>query len=136
LASGSTLFSTYADLAENYKADDTYAPGMVLEFGGIAEVTLCQTDMSTSVAGIISTKPAYLMHDHHEQEGYVYPIALSGRVPCNVKGKIKKGDLLVSGAGGFARADKNPKVGTVVAKAMEDYDSTDIGQIEVMVWRG
>jgi hypothetical protein len=136
LTAGSILRSSYADLAENYEADDTYSPGMVLEFGGIAEVTLCQTDMSTSVAGIISTKPAYLMHDHHEQEGYVYPIALSGRVPCNVKGKIKKGDLLVSGAGGFARADKNPKVGTVVAKAMEDYDSTDIGQIEVMVWRG
>ena len=136
LTVGSKLSSTYADLAENYEADDTYGPGMVLEFGGVAEVTLCQTDMSTSVAGIISTAPAYLMHDHHEQEGYVYPIALSGRVPCNVKGKIKKGDLLVSGAGGFARADKNPKVGTVVAKAMEDYDSTDIGQIEVMVWRG
>jgi len=136
LTAGSKLTSTYADLAENYSADCTYSPGTVLEFGGPAETILCQTDMSTMVAGIISTAPAYLMHDHHEQEGYVHPIALSGRVPCYVKGKIKKGDLLVSGAGGFARAEKNPKVGTVIAKAMEDYDSTDVGQIEVMVWRG
>jgi len=136
LSAGSKLTSTYADLAENYTADATYGPGTVLEFGGIAETTICQTDMSTAVAGIISTAPAYLMNDHHLQEEHVYPIALSGRVPCHVKGTIKKGDLLVSGAGGFARADTNPKVGTVIAKAMEDYDSTDVGQIEVMVWRG
>lgn len=136
LASGSTLFSTYADLAENYKADDTYAPGMVLEFGGSSEVTLCTNDMSTKVAGIISTNPAYVMNAHHQREGYVYSIALAGRIPCNVKGKISKGDLLVAGNGGFARADKNPKIGSVIAKAMEDYDSTEIGQIEVMVWRG
>jgi hypothetical protein len=136
LSAGSKLTSTYADLAENYTADDTYGPGTVVEFGGTAETTICQTDMSTAVAGIISTAPAYLMNDHHLQEEHVYPIALSGRVPCHVKGTIKKGDLLVSGAGGFARADTNPKVGTVIAKAMEDYDSTDVGQIEVMVWRG
>ena len=136
LSAGSKLTSTYADLAENYTADATYGPGTVVEFGGTAETTICQTDMSTAVAGIISTAPAYLMNDHHLQEEYVYPIALSGRVPCHVKGTIKKGDLLVSGAGGFARADTNPKVGTVIAKAMEDYDSTDVGQIEVMVWRG
>jgi hypothetical protein len=136
LAPGSTLFSTYADLAENYEADDTYASGMVLEFGGSAEVTLCQGDMSTKVAGIISTNPAYVMNAHHQREGYVYSIALAGRIPCNVKGKINKGDLLVAGSGGFARAEKTPKIGSVIAKAMEDYDSTEIGQIEVMVWRG
>ena len=136
LTNGSRLTSTFADLAENYEADDTYSPGQVLEFGGEKEVTLCGKDMSTSVAGIISTNPAYVMNDHHQLEGYCYSIALAGRIPCNVKGKISKGDLLVSGAGGFARAEKSPKIGTVIAKAMEDYDSNEIGQIEVMVWRG
>jgi hypothetical protein len=136
LTSGSRLTSTYADLAENYEADDTYSPGMVLEFGGTAEVTLCQTDMSVAVAGVISTNPAYVMNEHHQLEGYCYSIALAGRIPCNVKGKIAKGDLLVAGKGGFARAEKNPKTGTVIAKAMEAYDSNEIGQIEVMVWRG
>lgn len=136
LTNGSKLTSTFADLAENYEADDTYSPGQVLEFGGVNEVTLCRTDMSTLVAGIISTNPAYVMNDHHQLEGYCYSIALAGRIPCNVTGKIKKGDLLVAGAGGFARAEKNPKIGSVIAKAMEDYDSDQIGQIEVMVWRG
>jgi hypothetical protein len=136
LSAGSKLTSTYADLAENYKTDTIYNPGVVMEFGGTAELTLCQTDMSTKVAGIISTAPAFLLNDQHELEGHNYSIALSGRVPCNVKGKINKGDLLVSGAGGYARAESNPIPGTIVAKAIESYDSEDIGQIEVMVWRG
>jgi hypothetical protein len=136
LSSGSKLTSTYADLAENYTADDTYSPGIVMEFGGTGELTLCQHDMSTKVAGIISTEPAFLLNGKHKLEEHNYSIALSGRVPCYVKGKIDKGDLLVSGVGGYARAESNPKPGTIVAKAIESYDSEDIGQIEVMVWRG
>jgi hypothetical protein len=133
---GSKLTSTYADLAENYTADDTYSPGAVMEFGGTAETTLCQTDMSTKIAGIISTAPAFLLNDQYEIEGYVYSIALAGRVPCYVKGTINKGDMLVSGAGGYARAESNPKPGSIIARAIDSYDSDEIGTIEVQVSRG
>jgi len=136
LSAGSKLTSTYADLAENYTADDTYSPGMVMEFGGSAETTLCQTDMSTRVAGIISTAPAFLLNDQYELEGYTYSLALSGRVPCYVKGIISKGDMLVSGAGGYARSESNPKPGTIIARAIDSYDSNEIGMIEVQVCRG
>jgi len=136
LTSGSKLTSTYADLAENYLADGSYSPGHVMKFGGVNEITLADKSMDTQVAGIISTAPAYLMNEPHKGEGFTYPIAMSGRVPCFVKGKIIKGDLLVSGSGGYAIAESQPKVGTVIAKAMEDYDSSEIGLIEVMVWRG
>jgi hypothetical protein len=136
LTAGSILRSSYADLAENYTADDTYSPGMVMEFGGSAETTLCQTDMSTRVAGIISTAPAFLLNDQYELEGYTYSLALSGRVPCYVKGTINKGDMLVSGAGGYARSESNPKPGTIIARAIDSYDSNEIGIIEVQVCRG
>jgi len=136
LSAGSKLTSTYADLAENYTADDTYSPGHVMEFGGSAETTLCQTDMSTRVAGIISTAPAFLLNDQYELEGYTYSLALSGRVPCYVKGTISKGDMLVSGAGGYARSESNPKPGTIIARAIDSYDSNEIGIIEVQVCRG
>jgi len=136
LSAGSKLTSTYADLAENYTADDTYSPGMVMEFGGSAETTLCQTDMSTRVAGIISTAPAFLLNDQYELEGYTYSLALSGRVPCYVKGTISKGDMLVSGEGGYARSESNPKPGTIIARAIDSYDSNEIGMIEVQVCRG
>ena len=60
-----------------------------------------------------------------------------GRVPCRVVGKISKGDLLVSGdLIGTAISTVFPKPGALVGKALEDYDSEDIGTIEVMVVRG
>ena len=136
LTAGSRLVSTYADLAENYMADDTYSPGQVMKFGGNNEVTLADKDMDTAVAGIITTNPAYLMNGAWDNFSYVVSIALSGRVPCYVQGPVKKGDLLVSGAGGFARAEKNPKVGTIIGTALADYNASDIGNIEVFVWRG
>jgi hypothetical protein len=134
LSAGSTLSSTYADLAENYKANDTYSSGQVMEFGGDAEITMCDTDMSTKVAGIISTAPAFLLNDQYEIEGYTYSLALTGRVPCYVQGVVNKGDMLVSAGGGCARAELNPKPGTIIARAIDSTENG--GMIEVQVCRG
>jgi hypothetical protein len=63
-------------------------------------------------------------------------VALQGRVPCNVVGTIYKGDMLVSsGIPGVATAEYDPKMGTVIGKALEDYTSTEVGTIEVVVGR-
>ena len=58
-------------------------------------------------------------------------------MPCRVVGKIKKGDLLVtSGIPGVAVAAAGDiKVGSMIAKALEDYDSDHIGLIEVVAGR-
>jgi hypothetical protein len=64
-------------------------------------------------------------------------IALAGRVPCKVVGKINKGDILtVSHIPGVACATKTPEYGTIIARALESYDSTEVGVIEVKVDRG
>jgi cell shape-determining protein MreC len=64
-------------------------------------------------------------------------VALQGRVPCKVVGKIRKGDILVtSGIAGVAVAAGNDvKVGTVIGKALVDYDNDHIGTIEIAVGR-
>ncbi len=129
---GTATQAQYADLAENYVADTDYAPGTVLEFGGEFEVTLAQ-DGTKAIAGIVSTDPAYLMNSHCEGN-HVVAVALQGRVPCKVRGKIKKGDMLVSAGNGFARPDQNPTIGTVIGKALQDFEGTD-GIIEVVVGR-
>ncbi|NBR26462.1 MAG: hypothetical protein EBU08_22315, partial [Micrococcales bacterium] len=82
----------YADLAENYIADAEYAPGTVVIFGGEQEITTTTESHDTRVAGIISTNPAYLMNSGCDG----LPVALQGRVPCQVKGPVCKGDLLVT----------------------------------------
>lgn len=129
---GTATAAQYADLAENYLADQPYAPGTVLEFGGTEEVTLAQ-DETRRVAGVVSTNPAYLMNS--ECQGiHVVAIALQGRVPCKVRGKIRKGDMLTSGGAGYARPTLDPKLGTIIGKALEDFDGIE-GVIEVAVGR-
>ena len=122
----------YADLAENYVADLQYEPGTVVAFGGEFEITIAE-DSTRAVAGIVSTKPAYLMNSEC-QGACVVALALQGRVPCKVRGKIKKGDTLISGGDGFARPSVNPQLGTVVGKALEDFDGIE-GVIEVAAGR-
>jgi len=123
----------YADLAEKYSSDAEYEPGTVVMFGGSAEVTIAG-ERTKAVAGVISTRPAYLMNSH--MLGTTVDVALQGRVHCKVQGYIRKGDMIVSGATpGVGIADDDPILGTVIGKALEDYDSTEIGTIEVVVGR-
>jgi len=123
--------ANYADLAEKYVADAAYAPGTVLMFGGDKEVTECAHDMCSRVAGVVSTNPAYLMNSGLEGE-HTVELALTGRVPTKVRGPIQKGDLIVSAGDGHARAEGLPQVGTVIGKALEDFNG-DTGVIEVVV---
>jgi hypothetical protein len=132
LTPGSTLQATYADLAECYQADVEYSPGTVLEFGGEFEVTVAE-DSTRRVAGVVSTAPAYLMNRQLMGKN-VAVIALTGRVPCKVRGRVRKGDMMVSAGSGFARAEYSPILGSVIGKALEDFDGLE-GVIEVVVGR-
>jgi hypothetical protein len=123
----------YADVAEKYTADAEYEPGTVLDFGGAEEVTLATTDMSARIAGVVSTRPAYIMNDGIKGD-FIVTVALLGRVPCRVRGPITKGDMLVSTGNGFARAEANPRMGSVIGKALEDFSDNE-GTIEVVVGR-
>lgn len=123
----------YADLAENYESDDDYAPGTVVSFGGDFEVTLAKEDGDRCVAGIVSTNPAYLMNA--DQGANSVAVALQGRVPCKVTGKVSKGSMMVAAGNGFARAESKPSLGQVIGKALEAFDGEGEGVIEVVVGR-
>jgi len=129
---GTATSARYADLAENYVADKQYESGTVLEFGGDFEVTVAE-DETRRVAGIVSTNPAYLMNSELTGSNVV-AVALQGRVPCKVRGTIRKGDMLVSGGSGYARPTLDPKIGTIIGKALENFDGIE-GFIEVVVGR-
>jgi hypothetical protein len=133
---GSRMQATYAaDLAEYYEGDREYEVGTVLVFGGDKEVTVSNIKGDTRVAGIVSDNAAFVMYE--ACPGFKNLVALQGRVPCKVVGKINKGDILVtSGIAGVAVAAGNDvKVGTVVGKALKDYDSDHIGTLEIAVGR-
>lgn len=129
---GESTSAQYADLAENYSADAYYEPGTVLEFGGAREVTIAG-EGTRKVAGIVSTNPGYLMNSNCAAE-FSVPLALQGRVMCKVKGPISKGDMMISAGNGFAKSCDEPKIGSVIGKALEDF-AGDEGLIEVVVGR-
>jgi hypothetical protein len=142
IGSSSTYFNTvfakattaqYADVAEMYEADQIIDPGTVVCFGGSKEVTMCKEDACRRVAGVVSTNPAHLMNSGQIGD-YVVPIALTGRVPVKVTGVIRKGDMMVATSNGRARAESDPVVGSVIGKALADFDGQD-GVIEVVVGR-
>jgi hypothetical protein len=141
IGSSSTYFNTvfakatsaqYADLAEYYESDGTYEPGTVMMFGGSKEVTMAGTSAS-SVAGVISTNPSYIMNSGLTAE-YTAIVALTGRVPTKVVGTVKKGDMMISAGAGRACACASPQIGTVIGKALADFDGAE-GVIEVVVGR-
>jgi len=123
----------YADLAEMYAADAAYAPGTVVSFGGAHEVTISSVESDTRIAGVVSTNPSYLMNSTQTGE-HVVAVALTGRVPTQVVGPVRKGDMMVSAGNGHACASSNPAMGTVIGKSLEDFDGVQ-GTIEIVVGR-
>ena len=123
----------YADLAEMYNADQLIESGTVVEFGGVNEVTVCLDVGSKRVAGVVSTNPSYIMNSGLQGD-YVVAVALTGRVPVKVTGQVRKGDMMVAAGNGYAKAEANPTIGSVIGKALADFDGTD-GIIEVVVGR-
>ena len=89
----------------------------------------CSKENDTSLAGIISTEPAIKMA-RAEQGEYV---ALAGKVPCKVTGKISAGDMLTTAEkSGHAQRVDQPKIGAVVGKALEDFEGEN-GVIDVWI---
>ena len=132
---GTAIKAKYADLAETYLSDGIYSPGTVVVFGGKEEITVSDQICDTRIAGIISTNPAYLMN---EQKNGI-PVALTGKVPCKIIGKVSKGDLLVnsefSGVAKVLPDNGSWKPGCNIGKSLENDSREDIRDIMVAVGR-
>ena len=93
----------WSDLAEYYLADKKYEPGTLVQFGGDNEVTIATNEVNA----VVTTNPAFLMNCSLRDNENRCAIALAGRVPVKVIGKVKKFDKLVlSNVSGVARAKK------------------------------
>ena len=71
-----------------------------------------------------------------EQTGIKVCIALAGRIPVQVIGTVKKGDMLTtSDIPGFATKATNPILGAIIGKALENKTYAEPGVIQVAVSR-
>jgi hypothetical protein len=127
LFQGTATAAQYADLAEKYLPDADYEAGTVVMIGGEKEITACA--WGKRAIGVISTNPAYMMNK--DLEGGVY-VALKGRVPVKVVGRIKKGEELIAANNGTAMMAV-PHASGVFAVALESSDDEGVKTIEALV---
>jgi hypothetical protein len=132
---GTSIHAQYADLAERFESDADYEPGTVVELGGVAEVTRVVDELSDSVFGVISTNAAFVMNSKAGNNSTHPPVAVQGRVPVKVIGKIRKGDRLVSAGNGIARAGTKQELTAwnVIGRSLQNKDTDDVGNIEAVV---
>lgn len=134
---GTSTSSEYSDLAERYEADAEYDPGTVVSLRGEKEITQSIEAMDTEVFGVISTAPGVEMNAGAGTDATHPFVALAGRIPCKVVGKINKGDrLITSTTPGHAQAYKYtgaPTDWAVIGRALESKETDEAGTIEVVV---
>jgi hypothetical protein len=136
---GTAIATYYADLAEYYECSDLeiLPAGTLIKFGGDKEITKTGRN-DTDFFGIISSKPGVVLNENKSNNNL--PVALFGKVPCRVNGKIKKHDkLTTSKIPGVAKRktflDKlflKPTIGV----ALEDKNNTSENLIEIFVRAG
>ena len=127
LFQGTATAARYADLAEKYLADKEYDVGTVMMVGGDAEVTAAI--YGKRAIGVISANPAFMMNK--DLEGGIY-VALKGRVPVKIKGKVRKGEELVATDTGVAIVARDFET-RIFAVALESNDSEEIKLVEAII---
>lgn len=134
---GRAIEAEFADLAEVYQSDMPLAPGDLVKIGGEKEITKNDEPFGTNVFGVVSTAPAFLLNSVNKTKEMHYPIALIGRVPVKVKGKVKKGDrIIASDVPSIGQAVENKDIKYVlqiVGRALESKDTDEVGLVEVVV---
>ena len=134
---GTATSAEYADLAERYAADKEYEPGTLVKIGGSHEITQTLQVADDEVFGVISTAPGFEMNSAAGTDVTHPYVALAGRVPCKVVGKIRKGQRLISSnTPGHAQVDTGAGVldyRLVVGRALADKMDNGIGVVEIIV---
>jgi len=136
LSSGARINATYADLAERFEADVPYDVGTVVELGGDKEITAVSEPLCDTIFGVVSDSAAYVMNNREGYTDQSHPaIAMSGRVPVKVIGKVKKGDRLVSAGKGMAMSAPKEQVTpfNTIGRALENKTTGGIGMVEAIV---
>jgi hypothetical protein len=124
------------DVAEYMQVTEKVTSGTVLIIWDDGKLHPATTANDTRVAGIVSTAPGVTLGTKENGNPGEQIIAVAGRVPCKVDanyGSIHAGDLLTTSDNpGYAMKAIDPKIGTILGKAMGSLES-GTGTIEVLV---
>jgi hypothetical protein len=124
----------WGDLAEEFYTDKNYPAGTVLVMDnkssfakasadeGYKSARACTKKYDSTVIGVISENPGLVIGKIEAK--FKAPVALNGVIKVRVNnsgGQIQQGDLLTTSAiSGEAMLAANPKIGTIIGKALEN----------------
>ena len=118
---GTAYRALWGDLAEYYLTDKEYSKGTLVQFGGEKEITIA----TKKVNAVITSEPGFILNSSEENS---QAIALIGRVPVRVIGKVKKFDKIalsyIDGVGCVSNESDN-----VIGIALENKDDSDEGLV-------
>jgi hypothetical protein len=138
---GGADVAEYFDVEGNRRAYEA-CDVLVISQNADRKVEKSSTPYSTLVAGVFATKPGVLLTEKNaekDQLEQMVPMGVIGVIPtkvCLEGGAIKRGDLIVTSSvpGVAMKADPDKvKVGQVIGKALQDYNTEGIGKITVLV---
>ena len=115
---GTCTNALWADLAEQYESDEQYPVGTLICFGGEKDITIAKVNCN----GVISEKPGFLLDSHLENS---QPVALVGKTPIRVIGKIKKFDRITLSEIPGVGKEQTTSDEKVIAIALEDNDNPE-----------
>ena len=131
---GQATSALYADLAERFEADEVLEEGDIVMIGGEKEITKTDRESTPEVFGVVSINPAYAMNSAGGTNDTHPYVALAGRIPVKVVGKVLKGQRLVaSSQTGIAIAAETKNIFAVVGRALESSDTLGIKLIQAVV---
>ena len=122
---GTAMYAHWGDLAECYESDKEYPKGTLVKFGGEKEITIADTHANA----VITSEPGFILNSQMENG---QAIALVGRVPVRVIGKVEKFDhLKLSDIVGVAIVNKEQV--NSVAIALESKATEEEGLVLCVV---
>ena len=131
---GQATSALYADLAERFEADEVLEEGDIVMIGGEKEITKTDRESTPEVFGVVSINPAYAMNSAGGTNDTHPYVALAGRIPVKVVGKVLKGQRLVaSSQTGIAIAAETKNIFAVVGRALESSDELGVKLIQAVV---
>jgi hypothetical protein len=123
---GQATSAIYADLAERYESDASYPVGTIVRLGGSKEITIAN---SNEAFAVISSNPGFILNADAGTDDTHPAVALAGRVPCRVIGKVKKHEIIWSLNNGVGSVDKGyVKIG----RALEDKNTEEEGLVLIV----
>ena len=124
---GTAYRAQWGDLAEYYLTDKEYPKGTLVQFGGEKEITIA----TNKVNAVITSEPGFVLNNEQKDS---QAIALIGRVPVRIIGKVKKFDKIslsyIDGVG-CVNNDTETPMGIALQDKIEEDESLVLCSVKI-----